>query len=136
MSTSGEPRVTEPRDFSLVLGGPLYQLLRRSRLSGDTLELLHRRIIVLTAVAWVPLLLLSIAEGAAWGGRVTLPFVYDVDMHVRLLLALPLLIAAELLVNRRLGPTVRAFVNRGVIPDAARARFDGPSTRRCACGIR
>jgi len=124
MPTSHLPFPTEPEDFSLVLGGPLYQLLRRSRLTGDTLELLHRRVIVLTVVAWVPLLLLSIAEGAAWGGRVTLPFLYDVEMHIRLLLALPLLIVAELVVNQRLGPTVRAFVTRGVIPDAARARFD------------
>jgi hypothetical protein len=124
MPTSSEPRLTESPDFSLVLGGPLYQLWRRSRLTGDTLELLHRRIIVLTAVAWVPLLLLSFAEGAAWGGRVTLPFLYDVDMHIRLLLALPLLIVAELVVHLRLRPTVRAFVDRGVIPDAARARFD------------
>ena len=114
----------EPHDFALVLGGPLYQLLRRSRLAGDGLALLHRRVLVLTAVAWAPLLVLTIAEGTAWGGRVTLPFLHDVDMHVRLLLALPLLVVAELLVNRRLGPTVRKFVERGVITDAARARFD------------
>ncbi len=124
MPTPDTPFVTEPRDFSLVLGGPLYQLFRRSHLAGDGLELLHRRIIVLTAVAWVPLLLLSLAEGTAWGGRVTLPFLHDVDMHVRLLLALPLLVVAELVVNLRLGPMVRQFVKRGVVPDASRARFD------------
>jgi len=124
MATLDEPSAAAPPDFSLVLGGPLYQLFRRSRLSGDTLELLHRRIVVLTVVAWVPLLLLSIVEGAAWGGRVTLTFLHDVDMHVRLLVALPLLVVAELVVNMRLGPTVRAFVNRGVVPDAARPKFD------------
>ena len=124
MSTSGDPRLTESHDFSLVLGGPLYQLLRRSHLTGDTLELLRRRIIVLTAVAWVPLLGLAVVEGLAWGGRVALPFLHDVDMHIRLLVALPLLVVAELVVNQRLGPMVGAFVDRGVIPDAARARFD------------
>ena len=30
-------------DFSLVLGGPLFQLFRRAHLSGDALELMHRR---------------------------------------------------------------------------------------------
>jgi hypothetical protein len=124
MPTSDEPLLTEPHDFSLILGGPLYQLWRRARLAGDTLELLHRRVIVLTLLAWVPLLLLSVAEGAAWGGRVELTFLHDVDTHVRLLLALPLLIVAELVVNRRLRLTVRQFVERGLIPDAARARFD------------
>jgi hypothetical protein len=116
--------VTEARDFSLVLGGPLYQLFRRSHLAGDGLDLLQRRVIVLTAVAWVPLLLLSLAEGTAWGGRVTLPFLRDLDMHARLLLALPLLVVAELVVNLRLGPTVRKFVERGLVPDADRVRFD------------
>jgi len=124
MPTSNESRAAAPPDFSLVLGGPLYQLWRRSRLSGDALELLHRRILVLTAVAWAPLLLLSVVEGTAWGGRVTLTFLHDVALHARLLVALPLLVLAELVVNRRMGVTVRQFLDRGLIPDAARAKFD------------
>ena len=113
-----KPAVTEPADFSLVLGGPLYQLLRRSNLAGDALQLLHRRIVVLTALAWVPLLALSVAEGHAWGGSVALPFLYDIEMHVRLLLALPLLVVAELVVHRRMRPVVAQFVDRGLIPDS------------------
>ena len=35
-----ELNLLELPDFSLVLGGPLYQLLRRSHLEGDHLELL------------------------------------------------------------------------------------------------
>jgi Short chain fatty acid transporter len=48
----------------------------------------------LTLLAWVPLLAVSIAQGHAWGGSVALPFVYDIELHVRLLLALPLLVVA------------------------------------------
>ena len=114
----------EPPDFSLVLGGPLYQLLRRSHLAGDALELLRRRIMVLALLAWAPLLLLSIAEGHAWGGSVQLPFVHDIELHVRLLLALPMLVVAELIVHQRMRPVVRQFLERGLIPDAARAQFD------------
>jgi hypothetical protein len=33
----------DPHDFSLVLGGPLYALLRRAYLCGEALELLGRR---------------------------------------------------------------------------------------------
>lgn len=51
----------EPPDFSLVLGGPLYQLWRRTHLSGDALQLLHRRVIVLILLAWMPLLVLTLA---------------------------------------------------------------------------
>jgi len=32
-------------DFSLVLGGPLYQLWRRTRMADDALQLLRRRIV-------------------------------------------------------------------------------------------
>jgi hypothetical protein len=124
MTTSGEPFLNEPRDFSLALGGPLYQLWRRGRLTGDALEMMHRRVIVLSLLAWLPLLLLSVAQGTAWGGRVAVPLLQDVEMHVRLLVALPLLIVAELVVNQRTRLTVRQFVERGLIPDAARARFD------------
>ena len=102
LSPTIAPIASEPPDFSLVLGGPLYQALAAEPIWPETaLELLHRRVIVLAALAWVPLLLLSIAEGHAWGG-VALPFLYDVELHVRLLLAMPLLIVAELVVHRRL----------------------------------
>ena len=39
--------VQDPYDFSVVLGGPLYQLWRRARLAGDGLELLRRRVIAM-----------------------------------------------------------------------------------------
>lgn len=114
-----------PIDFSLVLGGPLYQILRRTRLSGDALQLLHRRILVLTLIAWVPLLLLSIAEGSAWGTSIVkVPFFYDVEMHLRFLIALPLLMVAEVVVHRRLRPAVQQFVERDLIPNSAQAQFE------------
>jgi hypothetical protein len=50
-------------DFSLVLGGPLFQLYRRAHLSGTALELSHRRMLVFAVVAWLPLLLLSLMGG-------------------------------------------------------------------------
>jgi hypothetical protein len=123
-TSDGELSLKPPADFSLVLGGPLYQLWRGARLAGDTLQLLRRRIIVMALLAWAPLLLLSIAEGRAWGDSVTLPFLHDVEVHVRLLLALPLMIVAELVVHLRMRPVVRLFVERGLIPGAARAQFD------------
>jgi hypothetical protein len=121
---SSEALSKEPYDFSLMLGGPLYQLCRRTHLSGDTADLIGRRIIVVALVAWVPLLLLSLAEGHAWGGSVKLPFLYDVETHIRLLLAVPLLILGELVVHRRLRPVAPRFVEDGLIPDNARARFE------------
>jgi len=111
-------------DFSLVLGGPLYQLLRRVHLSGDVLQLVRRRIIVIAAIGWLPLLLLSAIEGHVWGGEVAVPFLRDADAHVRFLVALPLLIIAELIVHRRMRLVARQFIDRALVAGQARERFD------------
>jgi hypothetical protein len=111
-------------DFSIVLGGPLYQLFRRAHLSGSTLELLHRRILLVVAVAWVPLLFLCLLDGVAVGTAVRVPFLFDVDLHLRFLLSLPILIAAELIVHQRTRIVVGQFFAQGLVPDSLRARFD------------
>jgi hypothetical protein len=113
----------ESADFSLVLGGPLYQLLRRARLAGDALQLMRRRLVVLILIAWLPLLLLAALDGHAWSG-VKIPFLLDVEMHVRFLFALPLLIGAELVVHQRIQPVIQQFLERNLVHEAARARFD------------
>ena len=66
-TTDGGQYLTTTPDFSLVLGGPLYQLWRGTRLADDAMEMLQRRIITMAAVAWVPLLLLSICAGTRLG---------------------------------------------------------------------
>jgi hypothetical protein len=106
---------SEPHDYSLVLGGPLFQLYRRGRLSGDGLELVHRRALAITLIAWLPLLLLSVLEGRGFGGGIRLPFLYDVEAHTRFLVALPALILAEVFVHRRVAPVMRWFVERGIV---------------------
>src|SRR5206468_462010 len=75
-------------------------------------------------VAWLPLLILSMLEKRAWGDAVAVPFLLDIEVHVRFLLTLPLLIVAELVVHQRMRPLVREFLERGLLPDASRARFD------------
>src|SRR5262245_44137704 len=109
----------EYRDFSVVLGGPIYQLFRRSRLAGDALELLYRRILVITGIAWLPLLLI-VALRPVGGGVAS--FLWDVEVHARFLVGLPVLVAAELLVHRRIRLVVRRFVERRIVraPDLSR----------------
>ncbi len=121
---TAEPSLMETNDFSLVLGGPLFQLMRRAHLAGDTLQLMRRRIIALAMLAWAPLLLLSLVQGYAWGNSVKMPFLCDIDVHLRFLIALPLLIVAELVVHQRMRPVVGLFLERGLIPIAARNQFD------------
>lgn len=112
----------EPVDFSLVLGGPVYQLFRKAHLEGDHLQLLYRRLIVIPLVAWAPLLLLAIF-GSLTGTAGKLSFFHDVEVHVRFLIALPILIAAEVIVHSRLRPIARGFVERRIILPEDLPRF-------------
>jgi len=116
--------LSEPPDFSIFLGGPLYQMLIRVHLSGNALEWVWRRMIVISLFAWLPLLVLTVVEGSAWDGAIKLPFLVDIEVHARFLLALPLLIFAELIVHQRLRLVVGTFVKRGLVPDDVRCKFD------------
>ena len=109
-------------DFSLALGGPLYQLYLRTRLSTPPLGLVHRRVIVISLVCWLPLLLLSLATGHVFG-RDHVPFLRDVEVHARFLVALPLLIVAEYIVHQRIIRVVRHFLARNIIAAENRQRF-------------
>jgi hypothetical protein len=111
-------------DFSLVLGGPLYQLMRRAHIANDAFGRLRTRLVAIVAIAWMPLLVLSMLEGQAHGGTAVVPFLKDAEAQVRFLVALPLLIVAELIVHQRMRLVVRQFLDRGLIPDAALPRFD------------
>jgi hypothetical protein len=119
-----EPGDLDPDNFSLVLGGPLFQLWRRARLVDDVGCLSHRRAVVMVLLAWMPLLLLSIVEGRASGQSVNLPFLRDLELQVRLLIALPLLIVSELIVHQRTRTIVRPFLDDGLIPDNGRTQFN------------
>ena len=113
-AAGGAAVLASDEDFSLVLGGPLYQLYLRSRLVRPPADLVGRRIGALLVLTWVPLFVLSLLGGSAIDG-VPVPFLTDLDVHVRFLIALPLLIVAEVVVHRRLRGTVRQFIERGIV---------------------
>lgn len=116
------------QDFSLVLGGPLYQLFRRARLSDDALTLVRRRVLFIAALCWLPLLVLTGLQRQWLGHGLTVPFLFDVEVHARFLVALPLLVAAEYIVHTRLRHIVALFLERGLIPEQAMPRFEAAYT--------
>ena len=129
----GQPRVvgaappisqlTKEQDFSVVLGGPLYQLYLRTQLAQPALELVGRRIVFLSLISWLPLLLLSAIGGHLTGG-VADPFLRDPEVHIRFLLALPLMIAAEVTVHARMQNVVPQFLSRGLVAPQDRLRYE------------
>jgi hypothetical protein len=122
MATGKINILDEPPDFSIVLGGPVFQLLRRAHLEGDHHELLVRRLIFFVGITWVPLFLLA-TVGPFAGSAGRLAFLRDIEVHARFLVALPALIAAELLVHLRMLGLVRRFVDFHIISVEDLPRF-------------
>ena len=113
-STTERYQGDEIEDFSLVLGGPVFQFLRKSHLGGDELELLHRRVLASILLTWFPLFLLS-AVSTGVGSVAQISFLQDIEVHARFLVALPILIGAELLVHSRIRAVVRRFVQYRIV---------------------
>ena len=79
--------------------------------------------LVLPALLWLPLLGLSLADGRAWSG-VTIPFLCDIEAYARFLVALPVLMFAEVMVHQRLRRVVGQFTERGLVTEEVRPRFN------------
>jgi hypothetical protein len=122
--TTRENVFQDRQDFSLVLGGPIFQLLRQAHLTDDAQELIKQRIIIISLFTWLPLLVLSALEGKLLGGSVAVPFLLNTEVHVRFLIAIPLLIIAELVVHRRMRFVVKEFLDRRLISESTIKRFD------------
>lgn len=122
INAQGKLLQNEP-DFSLVAGGPLYQLYLGTRLARPALECVVRRVLSVSLICWLPLLLLASITGRLTTG-VSVPFLLDPEVHIRFLIALPLLIGSEVLVHRRMRAIVAQFPERGIIAGQDQPRFE------------
>ena len=101
MPDAGSRPEAEP---SLVSGPFWSDLLWRGQWQSGRRAVL--RPLIFAAVAWVPLFLLALFDGTAFGS-VKLPLIADFVPYARFVIAIPLLLAAEWLVNIRIGTVVR-----------------------------
>jgi len=122
--SSRESAESAVKNFSIVMGGPVYDLLLRSRPLLRTPPIVSRRIVALVAVTWFPLLVLSLSEGLAFGHRVRIPFLYDFAMYGRFLLGLPLLLYAEVVIDPAIRQSVAEFVDARLVPDQELSKFE------------
>jgi hypothetical protein len=104
-------------DFSLVRGRPFYRLLVRSHLVETESHHAFRRAILFALIAWLPLFVLSALQGVALGSTVRIPLLFDFAANVRFLIAGPLLIIAEIIIDPRIKSRVKHFINSGLIQE-------------------
>jgi hypothetical protein len=109
--------------FSLVQGGPPYRIQQKLGLIPRRGLGIPRRVIFFILLTWAPIMAWAIINERVFAGVVAEPLLQHFSVHVRCLLAIPLLIAAEAFaeaVSRRIFPY---FVTSGLVTDASRARF-------------
>src|SRR5690348_14444848 len=121
---TGDAVLNDAQNFSLVLGGPLYQLLRRAHLSDNALLMVRQRVVVIALLGWFPLLVLSAVQGHLLSKSVAVPFLFDLVVHIRFLIFVLLLFIAEIVVHQRLRPIAKAFLERNLIREDDFPRFD------------
>jgi len=105
----------------LTDGGPGDGLLRRLRLAPAQTHA-RRAALVLAGVAWLPLCVLAVVQGLAVRGA-TIPFFYDIAAHVRFLVALPVLLVAEIPIGARMRQVAAHFIEAGLVRDDEQGKF-------------
>lgn len=107
--TAPEQRETET--FFLSTGGLLYTLFERIGLANRPIA----RAIILTAMAWLPLLILSAINGLATGNEVRVPFLQDYGVYGRIAVAIPLFVLAEISVGNRARDVLAEFITARLV---------------------
>jgi len=69
----------------------------------------------LTALAWLPLFVLAVVDGVAWGGATKVPFIRDFLPYGQLLVAIPALVIGEIAARRRLGLAMTELRRSGIV---------------------
>jgi hypothetical protein len=118
--------------FSITHGGPLHQLLVRLGNAGDERRRVVRRALFAVLITWLPLLLLSVAQGLAWGHQIRIPFLDDLAVNVRLLITVPILVLAESRIDRRWHDLVVEFVRSELVDEKTIPAFEAVVNRTIA----
>jgi hypothetical protein len=121
-STDPEREAEESGQLSLVRGDALWRLQRMLGIIPKTGLGVFRRAIMVAAITWLPVAVWAYLRGRALGG-VPEPLLAHFGIHVRLLLAVPLMIFAEALGHSILPRVVPYFLTSGVLPPSEEGRF-------------
>jgi hypothetical protein len=120
MKTENEGQFPE---LSLMEGGPGGALMKRLRLIRPELGAASARTAIgLAAITWLPLLVFSLFEGLALGGA-RIPFLYDLAAYVRFMVAVPVLVLAEIPIGIRLRAIAMHFLDAGLVREGDQKQF-------------
>ena len=113
-------------------GGPPTRIYGWLRLRSSAEKRAWSLAIGAALMSWLPLAVLAAAQGDLIGSLGPGPFLHDIAVHARSLIAVPLLIAATPACVSTLGMLAQHFMDSGLVVDVDRERYDAAisSTRR------
>jgi hypothetical protein len=116
----------------LFNGGPPTRLYGWLRLRSHAERRAMSLAVGAALVCWLPLALLAAAQGDLFGGAGPGPFLRDIAVHARYLIAVPLLIASTPACVATLGMLAQHFLDAGLVTEADHERFEAAlsSTRK------
>jgi hypothetical protein len=88
-----------------------------------------RAALIVGAIAWLPLVILCIIAGSAYGDAVTIPLIKDFPPNARFLVALPLIILAQGIIAPRIRYAARQFIETGIITDEVLPEYESKIER-------
>lgn len=118
--------MVEPTDekWSLVIGGPFYDLQRRLGLLGPDGVPHLGTALLLALIAWLPPAVLAVVEGNAWGGALgQRSYASDFAAHSRYFIAVLMFTLMEPVAERRIGILVRQFRLSALVSTEDQPRF-------------
>ena len=107
-----------PADFLIAHGGPFYELQLQLKLLHRHTLAAGKRAVLFAAIAWLPLALLSLIQGAAIGDFDQHPFLLDFSAYARFLLAVVIFVLMEPIAEQRLRVLASYFLESGLVPQA------------------
>jgi hypothetical protein len=122
VDTNPAPQVeTAPPEVSLIRGGPFYRAQQATKLIRSNQWNLGRRLTFAVAVGWLPLFLITALSNP--GSLVSL--LRDYRVHSRMLIAVPVLLLGQLLMEARFRMVVGHFTTAGLLDAPDLARMNG-----------
>jgi len=112
MHTTSDPKsAAADRELSLFRGGPFYSLQRATRLIHQNEWYFGRRITLGIALGWLPLILITAVSNP--GGLISL--LKDYRVHSRMLIAVPVLLVGQLLMEERFRMVVTHIIKADLL---------------------
>ena len=108
--------------FQLSSGGLINAMLERVGVRSFNDLSMRAQLLIGLGFLWLPLAILTLVAGTFIGGQSADPFITDVVPQVRFLIALPLLLYADAIINPSVGHAIRDLEFVRVVPDSERTR--------------